>query len=85
MNKFLINQHGMHYITKSNKPEKIEAALANHIQKSDEYFFKSIHPFTVERQRLQSKIPKVTLPYIMQNLYYIMLSQLSLLAVVIVT
>ena len=47
-------------ITKSNKPEKIEAALANYVQKCDENFFKCIHPFTNERQRLQSKIPKVT-------------------------
>ena len=46
-------------ITKSNKPEKIEAALANYIEKTEEIFFKSIDPFIKERQKLQSKIPKV--------------------------
>ena len=44
-----------------NKPEKIEAALTNCIIKSDEIFFKSIEPFTSERKKLQSKIPKVTI------------------------
>ena len=48
-------------ITKSNKPEKIKAPLADCIQKTDKFFFKCIHPFTTERQRLQAKIPKVRL------------------------
>ena len=48
-------------ITKSSKPEKIEAALANYIEKSDENFFKSIDPFIKKRQELQLKIPKVIL------------------------
>ena len=47
-------------ITKSSKPEKIEAALANYIQKADDNFFKTIEPFIRESQKLQSKIPKVT-------------------------
>ena len=46
-------------ISKSNKPEKTEAALANCIKEIDENFFKSVDPFIMERQELQSKIPKV--------------------------
>ena len=46
-------------ITKSSKPEKIEAALTNYIQKSDWLFFVSIRVFANERRMLQSRIPKV--------------------------
>ena len=46
-------------MTKSNKPEEIKAALGNYIQKADDNFFKSIEPFTTERQKLRSEIPKV--------------------------
>ena len=48
-------------VTKLQKPEKIEAALANYIKETDENFFKSIDPFIKKRQELQSKIPKVIL------------------------
>ena len=47
-------------ITKSSKPEKIKAALANIIKEADTNFFKSIEPCIRERQEVQSKIPKVT-------------------------
>ena len=46
-------------VIKSNKPEKIEATLANYFDKSDMMFFRSIEPSTSERRKLQSKIPKV--------------------------
>ena len=46
-------------VTKFEKPEKIEAALADYIEKTDKNFFKSIDPFIKERRKLQSKIPKV--------------------------
>ena len=46
-------------VTKLQKPEEIEAALANYIIETDENFFRSIDPFIKERQKLQSKIPKV--------------------------
>ena len=59
VNKHVFGKPAWNDITKSNKPEKIEAALANYIQKSDEMFFKTIEPFITERQKLQSKIPKV--------------------------
>ena len=48
-------------ISKSSKPEKIEAALENYIQEADHKFFQSIEPFIRERQEIQSKMPKVTL------------------------
>ena len=54
-------------ITKSSKPEKIEAALASYIQEADKNFFKSIEPFIRERQKVQSKIPKVTSLLISNN------------------
>ena len=60
MNKQVFSKPMWNDITKSSKPEKIEAALANYIQKADDNFFKSIEPFITERQKLQSKIPKVT-------------------------
>ena len=46
-------------ITSSDKREKIEAALANHIQETDDNFFKSIDNLICEKQRLQSEISKV--------------------------
>ena len=48
-------------VTKFEKPEKIEAALADYIEKTDKNFFKSIDPFIKERQKLQTKIPTVIL------------------------
>lgn len=45
--------------TEFGKSEEIETALATYIQMADETFFKSIDPFTTERQKLQSEIPKV--------------------------
>ena len=39
-----------------NKPEETEGALANYIQETDDNFFKSVEPFTFERQKLQSKV-----------------------------
>ena len=46
-------------ITSSGKREKIEAALANHIQETDNNFFKSIDNLICEKQRLQSEISMV--------------------------
>ena len=61
MNRHVFGKPRWDDITKSDKPKKIEAALANYIQESDNIFFKSIEPFTTERQKLQSKIPKVAI------------------------
>ena len=60
MNQQVFGKPAWDDVTKSNKPKKIEAALGNYIHKSDEIFFQSIEPFTSERLKLQSKIPKVT-------------------------
>ena len=52
----MVNQSGIATVTKSNKPEETEGALANYIQETDDNFFKSVEPFTLERQKLQSKV-----------------------------
>ena len=59
MEKYVLGKPVWDDMTKSNKPEEIKAALGNYIQKADDYFFKSIEPFTAERQKLRSEIPKV--------------------------
>ena len=61
MNEHVFHKPAWNDITRSNRPEKIEAALTNYIQTSDDVYFKSIDPFTTERQKLQSKIPKVAI------------------------
>ena len=60
MNQHVFGKPAWDDVIKSNKPEKIKAALANCIQESDVMFFNSIEPLIFERQRLQSEIPKVT-------------------------
>ena len=60
MNQHVFGKPAWDDVIKSNKPEKIKAALANCIQESDVMFFKSIEPLIFERQELQSQIPKVT-------------------------
>ena len=59
MNQHVFGKPAWDDVIKSNKPKKIEAALANFIEESDKNFFKSIYPFTLERQKLQLEIPKV--------------------------
>ena len=61
MNEQVFSKPMWNDITKSNKPEKIKAALANIIKEADANFFKSIEPFIREKQEIQSKIPKVIL------------------------
>ena len=61
MNQHVFGKLAWDDVMKSNKPEKIIAALANCIQEIDNNFFISINPFTMERQRLQSVIPKVSI------------------------
>ena len=82
MNEQVFSKPMWNDITKSSKPEKIEAGLANYIEKADDIFFKNIDSFITKRQELQSKIPKVIL-LILNNIEQLILVILTCYSVAI--